>query len=75
MKLQASPQPRTPNEILVKVYALQNQLAKSGAAQPSFKAKDDPALKIYSNNLAIRIEELCWVLGIIPPFNKQNYDA
>lgn len=74
MKLQASPLPRTPKEMLERVALLQNQLAQTRGVK-SFKTKNDPALKLYENNLAIRIEELCWVLGIIPPFNNQTYDA
>ena len=64
---------RTPDEILAKVLVLKNQLAQTG--QVKALNANDPALKLYKNNLAIRIEELCWVLGITPNFNPQTYDA
>lgn len=74
MKLQ-SPLSRTNDEILARVLALRNQLAQTKGTEKVFKNKSDPALKNYQNHLAIRIEELSWVLGIIPPFNQTTYDA
>ncbi|AEE53760.1 hypothetical protein Halhy_5937 [Haliscomenobacter hydrossis DSM 1100] len=64
---------RKPDEILARITTLRSQLARTSTVT-AFNAKD-PALKIYKNNLSIRIEELSWVLGIIPPFNNQQYDA